>query len=78
MLHRPIDGQRIFEAAIYNKVVRALVKENRSHCHYDDQWADVHHHDVVARDESEARAMIDRRYPPEKGFVIQQLSVGGA
>ncbi len=73
MLHTPSAGHTAFEAAIYNKDVRALVKENRSHCFFDDQWADVHVRDVVARDEAEARDLIAERFKPEDGFVIQEL-----
>ena len=74
MLRVPNDGYTAFDVAIYNKDVRALVKENRHHLFFDDQWADVHVQDVAARDEQEARSLIAERFPPEDGFVIDGLS----
>ena len=73
MLRFPETGSQAFEVAIYNQDVRALVKANRSHCHFDDRWADVKLHDVIARDEGEARALIAVRFPPEDGFVIKGM-----
>ena len=75
MLPQPMAGQAIFEVCIYNKDVRALVKENQSHTFYDDHWADTQVHDIMAHDEGEARALIERRFPPEDGFVIEALTV---
>ena len=76
MLQMPNDGRSAFEVAIYNKEVRAMVKENLSHSYFDDYWADVQVRDVVARDEDEARYLISERFPPEDGFVIQELYQG--
>lgn len=73
MFQRPCNGSKLFEAAIYNKNVRALVKENRSHAFFEDHWADVHREDLLAQDESEARAKFCERYRPEDGFVIADL-----
>ena len=73
MLRFPETGSRAFEVAIYNQEVRTLVKSNRSHSYFDDQWADVKLHDVIARDEDEARALIAERFPPEDGFVIKGM-----
>ena len=71
MLHQLIDGQAMYEVGIYNKEVRALVKENQSHSYYDDYWADVQVRDIIAHDETEARELIEKRFPPEDGFVIE-------
>ena len=76
MLQVPNKGRKAFEVAIYNKEVRAMVKENLSHSYFDDYWADVQVRDVVARDEAEARVLIAQRFPPEDGFVIQDLYAG--
>lgn len=70
MLQLPTNGQHVFEISIYNKDVRTLVKENQSHAIYDDQWADIHIHDVIALDENHARRLIAERYPYDDGFVI--------
>jgi len=73
MLHRPSDGEFVYEVSIYNKDVRSLVKENRSHGTYDDHWADCQLHDVVASSENEARQMVDERFPEDEGFVIEDV-----
>ena len=76
MLHRPEAGNRVYEVSLYNKDVRALVKENRSHSFYEDRWADIQKYDVCARDEADARAKVGRKYTPEDGFVIQSVLPG--
>lgn len=73
MLHRPLDGEFVYEVSLYNKDVRSLVKENRSHNNFDDHWADTQLHDVVALDEDEARRMVSERYPADDGFVIETV-----
>ncbi len=75
MLHLPNEGQAIYEVSIYNQEVRALVKENQSHYFFDDQWADIQVHDVTAIDELEARKLIAERFPPDDGFVIQDVHI---
>ncbi len=76
MLQMPNNGRKAFEVAIYNKEVRAMVKENQSHSYFDDYWADIQLRDVIARNEAEARRLIAERFPPEDGFVIQDLYLG--
>lgn len=74
MLHQPIAGHALYEVAIYNKEVRALVKENQSHTYYDDYWADVQVRDIIAHDEGEARDLIEKRFPSEDGFVVETVT----
>ena len=73
MLQAPLQGQHVFEVSIYNGEVRSLVKENQSHLFFDDQWADKHIHDVVAMDEGHARLLISERFPPDDGFIIEDV-----
>jgi hypothetical protein len=75
MLHKPSDGENVYEISIYDKEVRSLVKENQSHKLFDDHWADSQLHDVVATDEEEARRMVDERYPESDGFVIKAVTI---
>ena len=72
----PRDGQKVYEAAIYNRNVRRLVMQNRRHSHVDDRWAKPQTRAVVARDEDEARRLIAERFPPAEGFVIQRMHQG--
>ena len=71
MLHKPCDGEQVYEVSLYNKDVRSLVKENQSHDLFEDHWADSQKHDVVACDEAEARRMVAERFKPDDGFVIE-------
>ena len=50
--------QTVFQVELHNQAVRECVKENRSHEIFDDRWADVQTHEVAAKDEYKALAMI--------------------
>ena len=73
MLQETTNGKKVFLVAVYNKEVRALVKENKSHSYFDDFWADIQKHDVCAKDETEARTLLAKRFPPDDGFVIEEM-----
>lgn len=73
MFQESTSGRKIFLVAIYNKEVRAMVKENRSHTYFDDFWADIQNHDVCAKNETEARDLLAKRFPPDDGFVIEDM-----
>ncbi|NQV56398.1 MAG: hypothetical protein HQ503_11115 [Rhodospirillales bacterium] len=75
MLQIPTNDKIVYEVILYNRVVRALVKDNLSHELYDDYWADVQAYDVMAVDELEARQLISLRYPPDQGFVVEQVKI---
>ena len=75
MLDKPCQGEQVYQISVYNRVVRSLVKENQSHELYNDHWADSQRHDVVARDETEARSMISERFDIDDGFVIEGVNV---
>ena len=64
-----------YEVSIYNREVRAAVKDNESHIFFGDHWADLQFQDVNARTENEARELISMRYPPELGFVVEDLTM---
>ena len=65
---------QVYLVTFYNKVVRALVKDNLSHSFYEDHWADIHTQDVDAGSENEARTKLAKRFPPEDGFVIESVT----
>ena len=75
MLHKPCDGEQVYEVSLYNKDVRSLVKENQSHDLFEDHWADSQKHNVVACDETEARRMVAERFKPDDGFVIEGVTL---
>ena len=70
MLHNPLKDEQVYEISVYNKLVRSLVKENKSHDKFDDHWADIQIEKLIARDENEARRIICKRLPECDGFVI--------
>lgn len=77
MLHLPNDGYKIYACAIYNQKVRELVGRKKRHAFFDDRWAQVQRRDVVARDETEALSLIAERFPPEDGFIVEEIAVSG-
>lgn len=68
----PVMSQ-VYLVTVYNKVVRAMVKDNTSHAFYSDLWADAHIQDVSAATEEEARHKMVQRFPEKDGFVIEQI-----
>ena len=75
MLQPVTKGRNAYEVSIYNREVRAAVKGNESHQFFGDKWADLQFQDVHAESENEARKLISMRYPPEQGFVVQDLNI---
>jgi hypothetical protein len=73
-LYCPRPGFHNFEVRLYNRDVRALLKDNRAHQLLCEQWADDHVQVVEARDAGEARSIAARQFPPEKGFVISAVA----
>jgi len=73
MLHLPNDGYKIYEVALYNEQVRALVDKKRQHDYFSKHWANIQVRDVVARDEAEARTLIAERFPVEDGFIVKGI-----
>ena len=71
------DDRNAYEISIYNRDVRPAVKCNQSHILFGDHWADLKIQDVHAQSETEARKLISRRYLPEQGFVIEELTALG-
>ena len=71
------NGRNDYEISIYNPDVRAAVKCNQSHILFGNHWADLQFQDVHAQSETEARKLILRRYPPDQGFVIEELTAVG-
>lgn len=68
-------SKKTFAIGVYNKEVRASVKENMRHLDFGDEWADVHYQGVVAETQDEALSVIVKRYPAEKGFVVDSVKI---
>lgn len=74
VLQCPRPGHKNFEVELYNKEVRALVKQNRHHQQFSDEWADAHRQVVEAATADEARSQVADRYPEDQGFVISSVA----
>jgi hypothetical protein len=74
MLHLPNSGYRVFRVQLYNEQVRSLATRRQRHSFFDRHWAEAQLRDVVARDEAEAWSLIAERFPPEDGFVVEQIT----
>ena len=72
-IYMPRTGHSMFKVCVYNRVVRAMVKANKHHVNYDDDWAEVHCQRVSARSAEQARNLAETRYPPQDGFVITDV-----
>ena len=73
MLHPKTCRKSSFEFSVYNREVRAAVKDNVSHIRYGDHWADSQNQDIIASSENEAWKLVYAKYPKEYGFVIEAL-----
>ena len=58
-----------YEVLVYNRAVRARVEEGRHHRNLSDDWADIQHIEVTAKDAEDARRKAARRYPESQGYV---------
>lgn len=76
MLSKPRNGKRLFEVSVFNREVRALVRDNQHHDVFDDGWADNQRREVIAVNEEEARDVISQRYPKDEGFEIAAVYPG--
>jgi len=74
MFQHPTARRKAFEVSIYNKHVRAAIKNNQSHDIYGDRWADPQNQNVMASDKFQAMRLINLRYPKQEGFVVEYLS----
>ncbi|VBB69584.1 hypothetical protein RIEGSTA812A_PEG_1057 [invertebrate metagenome] len=72
-LYCPRNGCRTFAVSVYNADVRRLLKDNRSHAFFHDDWANEHCQRVTAKDADEARALTYARLRREEGFVVTEV-----
>lgn len=74
MLNLPNNGYKVYHVQLYNQQVRAMAERRQRHWYFDRHWARPQVRDVVARDEAEAWTLIKERFPPEDGFVVEQIT----
>ena len=74
MLNLPNKGYKVYHVQLYNQQVRAMAERRQRHGYLHRHWARPQVRDVVARDEEEAWTLIMERFPPEDGFVVEQIN----
>lgn len=62
-----------FEIGIYNEEVRQLVKDGRRHRNLSDDWGEIHYFEIEADDPEAAKQKISRKYPSDRGYVIDSI-----
>lgn len=62
-----------FEVAVYNQEVRDCVRNGDRHRDLSDDWADTHYIEFRAESESQAKASATRKYPSNRGYVIESV-----
>ncbi len=65
---------KLFEITIYNKDVRDVLLEGKSHPSFDDGWADQRFIQIEALDSNDARKAINLKYPKRNGFLITDVT----
>lgn len=71
-------GTPCYIAQVLNKYVGSAAYQQKQHAFIDSSWAQPQTVEVWARSMPEARAEIERRYPPAFGFVVVRLQDGVA
>ena len=66
---------KTFSIGIYNSEVRRAHMMGEKHRQLDDKWGDINYVELNAASEDEVRRTIMRKFPPERGFVIESVQV---
>jgi len=74
MMSEAVVEDYSFEIGVYNEKVREAIKRGERHRQLADSWADIHYIEVKAPNEAKARTKVDRRYPPQQGYVIASVT----
>ncbi len=62
-----------FEVGVFNKEVREALAGGGRHRDLSDDWADMHYVTVRATDEDGARQAAKRKYPADRGYVVDSV-----
>lgn len=64
---------RTFSVGIYNSEVRRAHMMGEKHRQLDDKWGEINYLELKAAGEDEVRRVFMRKFPPERGFVIESV-----
>ncbi|WP_428246408.1 hypothetical protein [Ferrovibrio sp.] len=71
----PAPDDKVFNVAVFNQEVRRAHMMGQKHRNLDDKWAEINHEEVSAANEDAVRKKMLRKYPPERGFVIESVTL---
>lgn len=66
---------RTFSIGIYNSEVRRAHMMGEKHRQLDDKWGEINYVELNGSNEDEVRRTIMRKFPPERGFVIESVQM---
>jgi len=64
---------KTFSIGIFNQEVRRAHMMGEKHRQLDDKWGDINYLELQASNEDEVRRTMMRKFPPERGFVIESV-----
>ncbi|PJI40294.1 hypothetical protein [Ferrovibrio sp.] len=64
---------KTFSIGIYNSEVRRAHMMGEKHRQLDDKWGEINYVELNGAGEDEVRRTIMRKFPPERGFVIESV-----
>lgn len=66
---------KTFSVGIYNSEVRRAHMMGEKHRQLDDKWGEINYVELNGSNEDEVRRTIMRKFPPERGFVIESVQM---
>lgn len=66
-------NKKTFSIGLYNQEVRRAHMMGEKHRQLDDKWGEINYLELQATNEDEVRRIIMRKFPPERGFVIESV-----
>lgn len=66
---------KTFSVGIYNSEVRRAHMMGEKHRQLDDKWGDINYVELNGANEDEVRRTMMRKFPPERGFVIESVQM---
>jgi hypothetical protein len=67
------SNTKTFSIGIYNQEVRRAHMMGEKHRQLDDKWGDINYLELQASSDDEVRRTMMRKFPPERGFVIESV-----
>ncbi len=78
LIGEEVTGMPCYLAMVANKYVGTATFQQKQHAYIDSSWSQPQSMEVWAKSMAEARAEIERRYPPAMGYVITRMQDVGA